>query len=82
MSDRSVQYVSTEAGEVTAVVVPIELWREIGIKLATSPPAPSHPRLLGKMRERLLRSRKREGGAPLDEILRQFGLEATDHRPA
>ena len=75
MSDRSVQYVSTEAGEVTAVVVPIELWREIGIKLATSPPAPSHPLLLGKMRERLLKSRKRAGGTSLDDVLRQFGLD-------
>lgn len=77
MSEKSVQYVSTQAGEVTAVVVPIELWREIGIKLATSPPAPSHPLLLGKMRERLLKSRKREGGASLDDILRQFGLDRT-----
>lgn len=75
MSDRSVQYVSTEAGEVTAVLVPIELWREIGIKLATSPPAPSHPLLLGKMRERLLKSRKRAGGTSLDDVLRQFGLD-------
>ena len=75
MSDRSVQYVSTEAGEVTAVVVPIELWREIGIKLATSPPAPSHPLLLGKMRERLLRSRKRAGGTSMDDVLKQFGLD-------
>ncbi|HIG73335.1 MAG TPA: hypothetical protein EYQ24_01760 [Bacteroidetes bacterium] len=75
MSDRSVQYVSTEAGEVTAVLVPIELWREIGVKLATSPPAPSHPLLLGKMRERLLKSRKRAGGTSLDDVLRQFGLD-------
>ena len=56
-------------------LVPIELWREIGIKLATSPPAPSHPLLLGKMRERLLKSRKRAGGTSLDDVLRQFGLD-------
>ncbi|MEL6617043.1 MAG: hypothetical protein AAFQ43_14975 [Bacteroidota bacterium] len=75
MSDRSVQYVSTESGEVTAVLVPIELWREIGIKLATSPPKPSHPLLLGAMRERLMRARKRSGGMPLDDVLRQFGID-------
>ncbi len=75
MADLTVQYVSTESGEVTSVLVPIELWREIGIKLATSPPKPSHPLLLGGMLNRLLKSRKRTGGMPLDDVLRQFGID-------
>ena len=73
--ETTVQYVSTEGGEVTAVVVPIALWKEIGIKLATSPPKPAHPLLLSGMRERLLRARKRTGGVPLDDVLRQFGID-------
>ena len=75
MPQTSVQYVSTESGEVTSVIVPIGLWREIGLQLASSPKTPSHPLLLGGMRERLLKARKRTGGMPLDDVLRQFGLD-------
>jgi PHD/YefM family antitoxin component YafN of YafNO toxin-antitoxin module len=70
MADSGIQYVSTsENGEPTAVIVPIELWREIESERETA-------YLLGseKMRERLLRARDRQTGIPLEEALEKLGI--------
>ncbi len=64
-----VQYVTDAEGNPTAVLVPIELWREI---------APEHETeyLLRNpaMRERLLAARARTDDIPLDEVLSRLGL--------
>jgi PHD/YefM family antitoxin component YafN of YafNO toxin-antitoxin module len=66
---RDVQYVSDADGNPTAVLVPIELWREIASEHETEyllrNPA---------MRERLLAARARTEDVPLDEALSKLGL--------
>lgn len=49
MSDADIQVVSNEAGEPTAVIVPIALWREIASERETAYLLKSEP-----MRQRLL----------------------------
>ncbi len=70
MSAPPVQYVSDENGDVTAVLVPIAVWREVASELETQ-------HLLGSpvMRERLLRARAEGTGTSLESVRRQFGLE-------
>ncbi|HET6567274.1 MAG TPA: hypothetical protein VFG50_04855 [Rhodothermales bacterium] len=69
MSDPSVQYVANTEGEITAVLVPIEVWHEIASELETE-------HLLGTpvMQERLLRALGEEGGTPLEEVLGHLGV--------
>ncbi len=69
MSDKDIQIVSNEAGEATAVIVPIELWREISSERETA-------HLLGseEMRKRLLAAIERKNGIPLAEVIEKLGL--------
>ena len=69
MVDAEIQIVSNEAGETTAVIVPIELWREIMAERETA-------YLLGseKMRERLLAALGRREGEPLSVVMKTLGL--------
>ena len=69
MANPTLQYVSNENGDVTAVLVPITIWREIASELETQ-----HLLRSPAMRERLLRARREEGGVPLSEVLRRFGI--------
>lgn len=64
-----VQYVTDAEGNPTAVLVPIDLWREIASEYETE-------YLLRNpvMRERLLAARARDEGIPLDEALARLGL--------
>lgn len=66
---RDVQYVTDGEGNPTAVLVPIELWREIASEHETE-------YLLRNpvMRERLLAASARTDGIPLDEALSRLGL--------
>jgi PHD/YefM family antitoxin component YafN of YafNO toxin-antitoxin module len=66
---QDVQYVTDGEGNPTAVLVPIELWREIASERETE-------YLLGNpvMRARLLAARARTKGIPLDEALSRLGL--------
>lgn len=63
MPDTDIQIVSNEAGEPTAVIVPIKLWREIVSERETA-------YLLGPetMRQRLLSALERRDGLPLDTV--------------
>lgn len=69
MTQPAVQYISDEQGNVTSVIVPIELWREIASERETA-------HLLGSdtMRQRLLESKARQSGIPFEEALEKLGI--------
>jgi PHD/YefM family antitoxin component YafN of YafNO toxin-antitoxin module len=67
--DAEIQVVSNEAGEPTAVIVPIALWREIASERETAYLLKSTA-----MRQRLLRALSQSDGIPLDDALAKLGL--------
>ena len=69
MSETALHYLADEEGTVTAVVVPIAVWREIASELETH-----HLLRSPAMRERLLTALGREGGLTLDEVLERLGV--------
>jgi PHD/YefM family antitoxin component YafN of YafNO toxin-antitoxin module len=69
VEDVDIQVVSNEAGEPTAVLVPIALWREIASERETAYLLKSET-----MRQRLLGAVKRTGGISLDEAFVKLGL--------
>ena len=69
MSDADIQVVSNEAGEPTAVIVPIALWREIASERETAYLLKSDT-----MRRRLLAALERGSGVPLDDAVAKLGL--------
>ena len=64
-----IQYVSDESGQPTAVIVPIELWREIESEKETAYLLKSE-----NMKRRLLESRERKDGIPFEEALEKLGI--------
>ena len=64
-----IQYVSDENGNPTAVIVPIDLWREIASERETSYLLQSDT-----MRKRLLEARERREGIPLEEVRAKLGI--------
>jgi len=64
-----IQVVSNEAGEPTAVIVPIALWKEIASERETAYLLKSEP-----MRQRLRAALERGSGAPLDDAVAKLGL--------
>lgn len=69
MSEADIQIVSNEAGEPTAVIVPIAVWREIASERETAYLLKSDP-----MRRRLLEALERSGGVSVDEAVSKLGL--------
>jgi antitoxin YefM len=69
VSEADIQIVSNEAGEPTAVLVPIALWKEIVSERETA-------YLLNSeiMRKRLHDAMERGSGVPLDEAVTKLGL--------
>jgi len=64
-----IQIVSNEAGEATAVIVPIALWKEIASERETAYLLKSET-----MRARLRAALDRRSGVPLDEAAATLGL--------
>lgn len=64
-----IQYVSDESGEPTAVIVPIELWREIESEKETAYLLKSE-----NMKRRLLEAKDRQTGIPLEEAREKLGI--------
>jgi len=64
-----IQVVSNEAGEPTAVIVPIELWREIASERETAYLLKSDT-----MRDRLLASLRRNSGTTLEDASAKLGF--------
>ena len=64
-----IQYVSDESGQPTAVIVPIELWREIESEKETA-------YLLKResMKRRLLEAKERQTGIPFEEAREKLGV--------
>ena len=69
MASTGIQIVSNENGEPTAVIVPIELWREIESERETAYLLKSE-----RMKARLLAARQREDGVPLGAAIEQLGI--------
>ena len=64
-----IQYVSDESGEPTAVIVPIELWREIESEKGTAYLLKSE-----NMKRRLLEAKERQTGIPFEEAREKLGI--------
>ena len=69
MPDTDIQIVSNEAGEPTAVIVPIELWREITSERETAYLLKSEA-----MRRRLLTAAQRRDGISFDTVIEKLGM--------
>jgi PHD/YefM family antitoxin component YafN of YafNO toxin-antitoxin module len=68
-STSQVQYVSDDRGNAVAVIVPIELWREIESERETAYLLQSDA-----MRKRLLEAKARTGGISLDDARKTLGI--------
>jgi antitoxin YefM len=69
VQDTGIQIVSNEAGEPTAVIVPIELWREIASERETAYLLKSET-----MKQRLLAAAQRQDGLSLESVLKKLGM--------
>jgi PHD/YefM family antitoxin component YafN of YafNO toxin-antitoxin module len=67
--DTDIQIVSNEAGEPTAVIVPIELWREIASERETAYLLKSDA-----MKQRLVEAAQRREGLSLDAVMEKLGM--------
>ncbi|HEX4953174.1 MAG TPA: prevent-host-death protein [Thermoanaerobaculia bacterium] len=68
-SAQDIQYVSDEEGTPTAVLVPIEIWREIVAERETA-----HLLSSPEMKRRLLEARQRDTGIPFEEVRAKLGV--------
>jgi antitoxin YefM len=69
MNTTDVQYVSNEAGQTVAVIVPIQLWRELESEKETAYLLQSEA-----MKKRLLEAKDRQSGMSLEEVRENFGI--------
>ena len=69
MESTAIQYVSDEQGNAVAVIVPIELWREIASERETAYLLRSET-----MKRRLLEARQRHGGMAVEEACEKLGI--------
>jgi len=67
--DADIQIVSNEAGEPTAVIIPIELWREIASERETAYLLRSET-----MKKRLMAAVQRRDGLSLEVVLEKLGI--------
>ena len=68
-TESQVHYVSDDHGNAVAVIVPIDLWREIESERETAYLLKSDA-----MRKRLLEAKDRTGGISLDEARKKLGI--------
>ena len=69
MPNTDIQIVSNEAGEPTAVLVPIELWREIASERETA-----YLLSTETMKQRILAAAQRTDGLSLDAVVEKLGM--------
>ena len=69
MATGEIQIVSNEQGEPTAVIVPIELWRDIESERETAYLLKSET-----MRQRLLAAKQRAGGFSIEAVVEKLGI--------
>ncbi|MBN1931679.1 MAG: prevent-host-death protein [Desulfobacterales bacterium] len=64
-----IQYISDENNNITGVIVPIDLWREIESEKETAYLLKSET-----MKKRLLKAKTRKEGIPFDEACEKIGV--------
>jgi prevent-host-death family protein len=69
MANTEIQIVTSESGEPTAVIVPIELWREIESERETAYLLKS-----ANMKDRLLQAAQRQTGLSLEAVIEKLGV--------
>lgn len=69
MANAEIQIVSSESGEPTAVIVPIELWREIESERETAYLLKSE-----SMKDRLLKAASRKTGLSFEDVVDKLGV--------
>jgi len=69
MANAEIQYVSSESGEPVAVIVPIELWREIESGRETAYLLKSVT-----MKNRILQAAQRQQDLSSEEVIEKLGL--------
>ena len=69
MTETDIQIVSNDAGVPTAVIIPIELWREISAERETAYLLKSDA-----MKQRLLAAKQRQGGLSFEALIEQLGI--------
>jgi antitoxin YefM len=69
VQDTDIQIVSNEAGEPTAVIIPIELWREIASERETAYLLKSET-----MKRRLLAAAQRREGLSIEAVIEKLGI--------
>ena len=69
MATMGIQIVSNEQGEPVAVIVPIDLWREIESERETAYLLKSE-----RMKARLLAAKERQEGIPLEAAIEKLGV--------
>ncbi len=69
MLDTEIQVVSNEDGEPTAVIVPINLWREIASERETA-----HLLKSETMKQRLLAAKERTDGLSIEAVVAKLGI--------
>jgi antitoxin YefM len=69
MANAEIQIVSDENGQPTAVIVPIELWREIASERETAYLLKSD-----NMKGRLLAALERNEGLPFEAVIEKLGV--------
>jgi antitoxin YefM len=69
VANTEIQIVSNESGEPTAVIVPIELWREIESERETAYLLKS-----ATMKDRLLRATQRQSGFSIEAVVEKLGI--------
>jgi len=69
MESTAIQYVSDEQGNAVAVIVPIELWREIASERETAYLLRSET-----MKRRLLEARQRQDHVAFEEACEKLGI--------
>ena len=69
MPEAEIQIVSNEAGEPTAVIVPIELWREIASERETAYLLKSET-----MKQRLMAAKQRAEGIAIEAVVEKLRI--------
>jgi prevent-host-death family protein len=69
VTNTEIQIVSSESGEPTAVIVPIELWREIESERETAYLLKSEA-----MKDRLLQGARRQNGLSFEAVVEKLGV--------
>ena len=67
--ETELQYVSDDQGNAVAVIVPIDVWREIESERETAYLLKSDA-----MRKRLLEAKNRSGGISLEDVRKKLGI--------